>query len=144
MAASASRLARRRAQTERFDLEVALRPPAALRCRIAEGRRHVAFLLETIERPIQGADGQRAAGAGFDLEANGHTVGVVAQPQNGEEDDLLELTEVLAPGHMFCMVGLYGTVGVFTLGGHIDTSTYATNWERRSTPAVQLPADTRG
>ncbi len=78
-------------QTEWFDLEVALRSSAALRRGIAERRRDVAFVLEPIQRSVQRANRQRPAGPPLDLQADGHTVRLVAESQDGQEDDLFEL-----------------------------------------------------
>jgi hypothetical protein len=78
-------------QTEWSDLEIALRSSPALGRGIAERRRDIPFVLESIQRSVQRANGQRPAGASLDLQANGHAVRLVAEPQNGQQDNLFEL-----------------------------------------------------
>ena len=59
--------------------------------RVGEPRRHEALLLEASERGVDGADGDVVAGAALDLLADGDAVGVVAQTEEGEHDEELEL-----------------------------------------------------
>ena len=44
----------------------------------------------------------------LDFLPDGDTVGLVAEPQDGQQHDLFELPEMLTARHMFCIVGLYG------------------------------------
>ena len=90
MAVSASRLARRVCRPSWPDLEVALGSSAALRRGIAEGGRDVAFVLESIQRSVERPDRQRPAGSALDFQPDGHAVRLVAEPQDGQQDDLLE------------------------------------------------------
>ena len=73
--------------------EVALGATAALRRRIAEPRAHEALVFETFEGGIDGARRRITASATDDFVPDWHSVGVVAQPQHGEHDDLFELTK---------------------------------------------------
>ena len=90
MAVSASRLARRVCRPSWPDCEVALGSSAALRRRIAEGGRDVAFVLEPIQRAVERPDRQCPAGPALDLQPDRHAVRLVAEPEDGEQDDLLE------------------------------------------------------
>src|SRR5437870_1337988 len=69
--------------------EMSLRSAAAFRRGIAEPRRDIALFFKAVERAIQGADGQRAAGPRFDLAPDGDPVGPLAEPEDCEQDDVL-------------------------------------------------------
>src|SRR4051812_36278453 len=51
--------------------------------------------LESVERRIQRAARDRARRPALDLFADRHRIRVVFEPQNGEQDDLLELAEIV-------------------------------------------------
>src|SRR5205823_3602921 len=90
---------------------VTFRSSSAFRSWIAKPRSDQGFFFQPIEGAIKGPDGQRSFRALFDFAADWHAVGVVAQPKNGKQDDLLEFAEMLAAGHMFCIIEqLHGTV----------------------------------
>src|SRR5471032_3573400 len=112
---------------QRFDAEVALRPAAALRHRIAEPGRNIAFFFQAIERAIQRTDGDGSAGAIFDFAPHGNAVGILPESEDGEECDLLEFAQMLARRHMFCTIGQYESsvkpVPARTQFGFIGSST---------------------
>src|SRR4029077_17122657 len=84
-----------RTDAGRCNLEVALGAAAARRNRIAEPGSDVTLVFQPIERPVQRAHGQRPAGTLLDLLTDGHAVRVIAEPEHGEEDDLLKFAEAL-------------------------------------------------
>src|SRR5437867_9261993 len=51
------------------------------------------FGLEAAQRFVDGAEGEVASGASLDLVVDGDAVGAVTDAEDGEEDDLFELTE---------------------------------------------------
>jgi hypothetical protein len=61
--------------------------------RIGEPGGDEALLFESGEGGVDGADGDVVAGASLDFLADGDAVGVVAQVEEGEEYEELELTE---------------------------------------------------
>ena len=126
-------------QAERLDLEVALRSSAALRRGIAERRRDVAFVLEPIERSVQRADRQRASRSPLDVEPDRHAVGLVAEAQDGQQDDLFELAEMLAAGHMFCIIELYGGGGKRFLRASTASAARKNSRATSKTPARSIP-----
>ena len=73
--------------------EMALALAAALRRRIADARFHQPFLLEPLERGVNGADRHAAAAALFDLAAHRGAVRVGAKAQQREHHHLFEFTE---------------------------------------------------
>ncbi len=77
----------------------ALRASAAFWSRIARAGLHVALCLEPVQRGINGADGNFAARAHFDLPPNGYSVGLITKTQNREKHDVLKFAEVIASGH---------------------------------------------
>ena len=65
---------------------------------VAEGDQ--ALVLHAVQRGVERAGGGVAAGAGGDLGEDGDAVGLVAETQDGEEDDLLEFAERGVGVHM--------------------------------------------
>ena len=61
--------------------------------RLADVRCDESFVLEPRECFVDGAEGQIASGASLDFVVDGNAVGVLADAQNCEEDDLFEFTE---------------------------------------------------
>ena len=89
---------------DRYDACSAFIPSAATskcrlrlppRCGVGSPTRdlHQALLFEPLERGVHRAHGDAAAAAFLDLGADGGAVGVGAEPQQREHDDLLELAE---------------------------------------------------
>src|SRR5690606_18917819 len=83
----------------RADGVVPLRAPAPLGRRLAEARRHEALLLEPVQGRVERAGRGAPPGAAPDLVADRDAVRVVAEAQDREQDDLLELAEVVAAAH---------------------------------------------
>ena len=92
---------------ERSHAEIAFGSATALGSRVAEPGVHEPLVFESVKGAVERADRQRAPGSPFNLGPNRHPVGVVTKPKDSEENYLLELTEVLAAGHMLCIVELY-------------------------------------
>ena len=69
---------------------------AALGSGLAEARGDEAAALEAIERGVERAGGDGAAGARLDVEADGDAIGVGAEAHEREEDQLLEVTDGIA------------------------------------------------
>src|SRR5204863_5355679 len=67
---------------------------AGLGERLAEARAQAALGFQPLERGVEGAARHLAAGLRLDLFENRDGVGLVAEPKDGEKDDLLELAEV--------------------------------------------------
>src|SRR5262245_55077305 len=57
---------------------------------------HVPLSLQPRERSIKCSDRHPASRSLFDLATDRHTVSLVAQPQNGQKNDLLKFTQVIA------------------------------------------------
>jgi hypothetical protein len=76
------------------DRVVALRAAAAGGGGFADARPDAALLREPFERRVDGADGDGASGARFDLLPDAHAVALVAEAPDREQDDLLELAEI--------------------------------------------------
>jgi len=91
-------------KTERLDVEKALGASAAFSRGVGEMRGYVAFRFQTVEGAVKGSDGDGATGAELNLVADGDAVGDLSKTKDGEQDDLLKLTEVFAGGHMFYSV----------------------------------------
>jgi len=81
------------------DAKESLRASASLGGWIPGAGLHIAFCLETIQRGIDGADGDFAFRACLNLLPNGNTVGLVMQPQNREKYNVLEFAEIAAIGN---------------------------------------------
>src|SRR5262245_57430008 len=82
---------------------MALRPAASLGGRLADPRFHELLGFQPIERGVDGADRDLAADAVLDLLADGDAVRVLArtpQPQERQQDDVLELAKGVAAGHL--------------------------------------------
>lgn len=73
--------------------EEAFGATSSLRGGVAEFGADNAFLLHAVEGGVEGSRSGFATGAEGDLGADGNPVGVVAETQDGEEDDLFELAE---------------------------------------------------
>src|SRR5438874_7646391 len=89
-----------RPDAEGCDFEIAPGASAAFRGRIAEPGGDVTFFFQPIECAVQGAHRYRSVGALLDLPADGYAVRVLAEAQGRQQDDLLKLAQVLAPGHI--------------------------------------------
>jgi len=81
------------------DLDVTLRPSAALRRGIAEARGDQPLLLEPIEGGVERTGCRLALGAGENLGADARPVRLVLQAEDREEHDLFELTELRGGCH---------------------------------------------
>ena len=68
---------------------------AALRCGITVAGLQHAFLLEPIERRVEGSGSDLASGAKRDLAANTYAVGFVTKANNSEKNRLFEFTECM-------------------------------------------------
>src|SRR5688500_15500784 len=90
------------------DVEVALGAAAALGQGIADAGPEGALGLETVERGVERAARDFPSGLLLDLLEDRHGVGVVSQPEDGQEDDLLEFAEVNL-SHMTALQALYDT-----------------------------------
>ena len=78
------------------DAVVALGFAAALRRRLAEPRLHQAAPLEPRQRRVDGADRDFASGVLGQLAPDRHAVGVVAEPQDREQEKVFEASEMVA------------------------------------------------
>src|SRR5262249_59548487 len=73
---------------------VALAPAsAALRSRIGRPRPQEPLALEPVERGVDGVDRDVASRSRVDLPADGGAVRLVPQPQDAQQDELLEVAE---------------------------------------------------
>src|SRR4051812_1233491 len=82
------------------ELEIALRPPAALWRRVSVVRRDEAFVLEAVERGVERPGRRFAIRTRRHLRRNARPVGAVLQPQDRQQDDLLELAELDCGPHL--------------------------------------------
>src|SRR5262245_930060 len=71
-------------------------PPSAAAtfgCRLPYPRPHVALAFQAFKRRVHGADGDFTPRARFDLAADRGAVGVATEPQQCQENELLEFAE---------------------------------------------------
>lgn len=73
--------------------EIALAASAPLGSGIAERCGEKSLVFETIKRCVESSRGRLAASARPDLSCNCHAVCILAETQDGKEDDLLEFAE---------------------------------------------------
>src|SRR5688572_25069021 len=66
---------------------------AALRRRIADARSDEAFRFEPIESDIDGADRELSPGTCLDFAPDGRAIGICAEPDEREQDDLFKLAD---------------------------------------------------
>jgi hypothetical protein len=83
--------ARKRLHSSRGHRDVPFRAAASLRGGIAHSGREEAFGFETFQGGVEGARRNSASRAFHELGANGDAVGVVAQPQNRQKNELFKL-----------------------------------------------------
>ncbi len=91
------RLAERRAPA-RGDRDVFLGPPTADRLGLAVGGSHQALLLEAPQGAVDGAERDLPARTVEERLPNRDAVGLVAEPGQREEHELLEFAEVVGHG----------------------------------------------
>ena len=103
------------------------------------------FAFESVESAVQRADRQRSSGSRFNLGPNRHPVGVLAKPKDSQQNYLLKLTEMLAAGHMICIVELYDpgrkeVSAVFSRGlaGRMPVSGYSSKTLNPTQPVGNL------
>jgi hypothetical protein len=77
----------------RADRKIPLGPSSALRSWIAKPRREHSLGFETVQCGVKGARGGLPAGARRNFGPNGRSVSVAVQTQDGEQDDVLELSQ---------------------------------------------------
>ena len=95
--------------------EVAPRLAAALFRGVAHARLQAALGLEAVEPGVQGASRHRPAGAFFDQLTDGDRVGVRVEVQDGQQDGVLEFSEV--DGCHVCNAGYINAyIAVNTVG----------------------------
>jgi hypothetical protein len=82
-------------------MEVALRPSATLGSRLAEFRDDEALLLQAFQGGIDAAEFYVAVGELLDFTSDRNAIGVVAETENHEHDDELEVGEIGGGGHIF-------------------------------------------
>src|SRR5580658_6089109 len=78
---------------------------ATLRRRIPEGRSHQGFLFEPFQRRVKRSRRRVAACAGGDLLSYCCAIGAIVEAQDGEENDLLELSQAGDGRHLNYSVG---------------------------------------
>ena len=83
-------------QTLACDLEESFGSAATFGCRIAVGGRDETVLFEPIQRRVDGAQEDRPPACLLDLLRNRHSVGVLTDAEDGEQDHQLEIGQVLA------------------------------------------------
>src|SRR5690606_19904899 len=83
----------------RADGVVALRTTAPLGRRLAEARRHQTLALEPLQCRVERAGRSAASGAATNLVADRDAVRIVAEAQDREQDELLELAEMAVAAH---------------------------------------------
>ena len=81
------------------DAEKALGASSAFRRRFASMRSDVSFSLQAIQSGVHRADRYLAVRAKFDLLAHSYPVGAIFQPQEREDDDVLEFAKIIAVAH---------------------------------------------
>lgn len=77
----------------------------ALGRRIPEGRSHQGFLFEPFQRGIKSSGSRVAACAGADLLSYCRAIGAIVEAQDGEQNDLLELSQAGGGRHLNYSVG---------------------------------------
>ena len=85
--------AQQRALPERQHLDVLAAATTTFWCRFADARPDVALGLEAVERHVDRADGQIAAGPCFDFAPDRGAVGIGPQAHQREQDQLFELAD---------------------------------------------------
>lgn len=88
----------------RCDAKKTLRTAAALWRGIAAVRFHVTLRLQPVKSSVNRADRYFAPGARFDLLPHGDPVSAIFQPQQRQENDVLELPEVFPSDHYFYII----------------------------------------
>lgn len=88
-----------RCQSLGRDTEETFRPSAALGGRFAKAGLDVPFCLQAIKGGIDCADGHLTVSAEFDLLPHGDSIGSIFQPQERQNNDVLEFAEIIARGH---------------------------------------------
>jgi hypothetical protein len=73
---------------------------AALRCRVGEPDADVSLAFESIKRDVDRPARRRPSCARLNLLADRDAIGARAQPGDGQEDQLFELAECFAFGHV--------------------------------------------
>ena len=81
------------------DGEKAFRASAAFRRRVASVGGDVPFSFQAIESGVDGANRDFAIGAAFDLLPHADSVGAIFEPQERQDDDVLEFAEIIAVRH---------------------------------------------
>lgn len=76
--------------------EESLRSSTTLGSRIAEMGLDVSLRFKTIERGIDGADGYVTSNARFNFLAHSDAIGLIAETQKRQNDDVFKLSEVVA------------------------------------------------
>ena len=90
------------------DGDEALGATSALGCGAAVAEGDEALVLHAVQRGVERAGGRIAAGFGGDFGEDGDAVGLVAEAQDGEENDLLKFAEGTIRAHMDYKVVLTG------------------------------------
>ena len=81
----------------RLEPEVASRPAAPLRRWIPEPGTHISLGLQPVERRVQRPDRDLALRPPRDLAPDRYSVGALAEPHDGQENQLFEFTQVRVP-----------------------------------------------
>jgi hypothetical protein len=82
-----------RAFSGRSDSIITALPSAALSGSVCKVRPQKSFFFQPVQRDVDGAAGSRAMCAGFDFNADGHSVCPFAKPDDRKKHQLLELAE---------------------------------------------------
>jgi len=124
-----------RLDSRRRDREVPFRPASSLGSGLADTRPDEALFLEPIQRGIQRAGRYGASCVFGDLAADRHTVRLVVEPENREQNELLEFAEIDRSGHMSCIVVKYGPLSRAAVDAAVDVVT--NHLQTRFSPCVR-------
>ncbi len=81
------------------DAKKTLRASATLWSWITNYRLNIALGLESIECGVDGTDGDVALGASFDFLTDGDAVGLIAETQKSQDNDVFEFAKKIALVH---------------------------------------------
>jgi hypothetical protein len=81
------------------DPEESLRTSATFWGRVAAVRLHISLRLQAVQSSVDCTDRYLALGTKFDFLAHRNPVGSIVQTKKGQDNDVLEFTEVIAAGH---------------------------------------------
>ena len=122
-----------RANAVSGDSEQTFRAAAAFGRGLAGARLDQALRLEPAQRGVDRADRHVAPGPGLDFLADGDTIGSVAEPEDRQQDDLLELAKVGRPHYLYNIGQMNGavTLAIALVWAALVVAALWSIWKRR-------------